>query len=109
MANDEETISEPAADHDASTNINGIAAAGREEGAEEIAVAVPDDDGNNGNRRFSKREIVGEMKKQAGLAGPLVSFNFLTYLLQVISVMFVGHLGPSPALPSPLLSLPSPA
>ncbi|XP_048228119.1 protein DETOXIFICATION 16 [Ricinus communis] len=44
-------------------------------------------------RRFTKDEIVLEVKKQLKLAGPLVSVNFLMYLLQVISVMFVGHLG----------------
>lgn len=27
------------------------------------------------------------------LAGPLVTVNFFIFLLQVISVMFVGHLG----------------
>ncbi|KAF2317168.1 hypothetical protein GH714_013486 [Hevea brasiliensis] len=43
--------------------------------------------------RFTKDEIFKEVKKQLVLAGPLVSVNFLTYLLQAISVMFVGHLG----------------
>ncbi|KAJ9162830.1 hypothetical protein P3X46_022572 [Hevea brasiliensis] len=43
--------------------------------------------------RFTKYEIFKEVKKQLVLAGPLVSVNFLTYLLQAISVMFVGHLG----------------
>lgn len=42
---------------------------------------------------FSKLEIVEEVKKQLLLAGPLVCVNFLINLLQVISVMFVGHLG----------------
>ncbi|CAK7344570.1 unnamed protein product [Dovyalis caffra] len=42
---------------------------------------------------FRKDEIVEEMKKQLVLAGPLVTVNFLIFLLQVISVMFVGHLG----------------
>ncbi|KAG5243661.1 protein DETOXIFICATION [Salix suchowensis] len=42
---------------------------------------------------FSKVEIVEEVKKQLVLAGPLITVNFLIFLLQVISVMFVGHLG----------------
>lgn len=42
---------------------------------------------------FSKVEIVEEVKKQLVLAGPLVTVNFFIFLLQVISVMFVGHLG----------------
>ncbi|CAI0394007.1 unnamed protein product [Linum tenue] len=46
--------------------------------------------------RFSRDEILEEVKKQLWLAGPLISVNFFTYLLQVISVMFVGHLGELP-------------
>ncbi|CAL1358525.1 unnamed protein product [Linum trigynum] len=46
--------------------------------------------------RFSRDEILREVKQQLWLAGPLVTVNFLTYLLQVISVMFVGHLGELP-------------
>lgn len=38
-------------------------------------------------------EIVEEMKKQLWLAGPLISVNVLQFSLQLISVMFVGHLG----------------
>lgn len=34
-----------------------------------------------------------ELKKQVGLAGPLVLVSLLQYSLQTISVMFVGHLG----------------
>ena len=46
------------------------------------------------SRNGAKREeILGEVKKQLKLAGPLVSVNLLLYSLQVISVMFVGHLG----------------
>ncbi|KAK9162414.1 hypothetical protein Syun_003316 [Stephania yunnanensis] len=36
------------------------------------------------------------MKKQVRLAGPLMSVSFLMYSVQVISVMFVGHLGELP-------------
>ncbi|KAF9604205.1 hypothetical protein IFM89_004911 [Coptis chinensis] len=34
-----------------------------------------------------------EVKKQLWLAGPLIAVNVLQYCLQVISIMFVGHLG----------------
>ncbi|XP_059285733.1 protein DETOXIFICATION 16-like [Lycium ferocissimum] len=40
-----------------------------------------------------KNEIFGEAKRLLILAGPLMSVNFLLYCLQVISIMFVGHLG----------------
>ncbi|KAF8008534.1 hypothetical protein BT93_K2256 [Corymbia citriodora subsp. variegata] len=42
---------------------------------------------------FEKDEIFSEMKRQLWLAGPLVVLNLMTYCLQVISVMYVGHLG----------------
>ncbi|XP_059657976.1 protein DETOXIFICATION 16-like isoform X1 [Cornus florida] len=38
-------------------------------------------------------ETIAELKLQLKLAGPLVMVNFLQYSLQMISVMFVGHLG----------------
>ncbi|KAK0587199.1 hypothetical protein LWI29_019024 [Acer saccharum] len=38
-------------------------------------------------------EINVELKKQMGLAGPLVAVSFLQCSLLMISVMFVGHLG----------------
>lgn len=38
-------------------------------------------------------EIWKEMKKQVNLAGPLVCYNLLIFSLQIVSVMFVGHLG----------------
>ncbi|KAH7571044.1 hypothetical protein JRO89_XS05G0243700 [Xanthoceras sorbifolium] len=37
--------------------------------------------------------FVEEAKKQIWLAGPLVAVSVLQYCLQVISIMFVGHLG----------------
>lgn len=40
-----------------------------------------------------KNEILEEMKRLLVLAGPLMTVNFLIYCLQVISIMFVGHLG----------------
>lgn len=47
-------------------------------------------------KRVSRQEVVEEMKKQAWLAGPLFTVDVLQYSLQVISVMFVGHLGELP-------------
>ncbi|XP_050373346.1 protein DETOXIFICATION 16-like [Argentina anserina] len=38
-------------------------------------------------------EIYEEVNRQLLLAGPLVSSNFLLFGMQVISVMYVGHLG----------------
>lgn len=37
-----------------------------------------------------------EMKKQFWLSAPLIGVSLLQYSLQVISVMFVGHLGSLP-------------
>ncbi|KAK1280277.1 MATE efflux family protein 5 [Acorus gramineus] len=42
----------------------------------------------------SKRaQVLEEVKRQLKLAGPLIAVSLLQYCLQVISVMFVGHLG----------------
>nr|XP_043639908.1 protein DETOXIFICATION 16-like isoform X2 [Erigeron canadensis]XP_043639914.1 protein DETOXIFICATION 16-like isoform X2 [Erigeron canadensis] len=43
-----------------------------------------------------RAEIVVEVKKQIGLAGPLIAVTLLQYCLEVISIMFVGHLGQLP-------------
>lgn len=45
---------------------------------------------------FSTVRFVEEVKRQLGLALPLIAVNMLQYCLQVISVMFVGHLGELP-------------
>lgn len=45
---------------------------------------------------IERAEVYEEVRKQLWLAGPLVSVSFLNYCLQVISVMFVGHLGELP-------------
>lgn len=37
--------------------------------------------------------IIEEIKRQLRLAVPLIAVNILQYCLQVISIMFVGHLG----------------
>ncbi|KAK1326850.1 MATE efflux family protein LAL5 [Acorus calamus] len=43
---------------------------------------------------IGKAEIlIGEVKRQLYLAGPLIAVSVLQYSLQVISLMFVGHLG----------------
>ncbi|XP_038879449.1 protein DETOXIFICATION 16-like [Benincasa hispida] len=46
------------------------------------------------NDKNHRRQQVGEeIKKQLWLAGPLILVSLLQYCLQMISVMFVGHLG----------------
>ncbi|XP_022754008.1 protein DETOXIFICATION 16-like [Durio zibethinus] len=57
---------------------------------------VSQDDAFESQAGFGKDEILSEVKKQLLLAGPLVSVNFLIFALQIISVMFVGHLGNLP-------------
>ncbi|XP_010044147.2 protein DETOXIFICATION 16 isoform X1 [Eucalyptus grandis] len=44
----------------------------------------------------SRAIIFEEVKKQAWLSGPLIGVSLLQYCIQVISVMFVGHLGELP-------------
>ncbi|KAL8056684.1 hypothetical protein ABFX02_04G135100 [Erythranthe guttata] len=41
----------------------------------------------------SKETILEELRKQLWLAGPLITVSLLQFCLQLISVMFVGHLG----------------
>lgn len=43
--------------------------------------------------KISRKEVIEEVKKHLWLAGPLISVSLLQYCLQMISVMFVGHLG----------------
>lgn len=43
-----------------------------------------------------KSSVKEELKKQLWLSGPLIGVSLLQFCLQVISVMFVGHLGPLP-------------
>uniref|UniRef100_A0A9I9DZE7 Protein DETOXIFICATION 16-like n=1 Tax=Cucumis melo TaxID=3656 RepID=A0A9I9DZE7_CUCME len=47
--------------------------------------------GLDGDQKWE--EVIREIKKQMGLAGPLVLVSFLQYSLQLISIMFIGHLG----------------
>lgn len=44
----------------------------------------------------SKGEIIEELKRQLRLAVPLIAVSFLQYCFQMISIMFVGHLGELP-------------
>ncbi|KAK6925314.1 Multi antimicrobial extrusion protein [Dillenia turbinata] len=46
--------------------------------------------------RIERKGILEEIKKQMRLAGPLIGVGILQFSLQVISVMFVGHLGELP-------------
>ncbi|PON31482.1 Multi antimicrobial extrusion protein [Parasponia andersonii] len=62
-----------------------------------IQVCEEDGLGNGRDRIHEKgirrKEILEEVKKQLWLAGPLISVSLLQFCLQMISVMFVGHLG----------------
>ncbi|XP_048499197.1 protein DETOXIFICATION 16 isoform X3 [Beta vulgaris subsp. vulgaris] len=60
-----------------------------------LLLSAPQKNANNGSL-VRKNEIVMEAMKQIKLAGPLMAVNFLLFSLQVISVMFVGHLGELP-------------
>ncbi|KAJ6718840.1 MULTIDRUG RESISTANCE PROTEIN [Salix purpurea] len=42
---------------------------------------------------FCRDDFIGEAKKQLWLSGPLIAVSLLQYCLQIISIMFVGHLG----------------
>nr|CAD1838201.1 unnamed protein product [Ananas comosus var. bracteatus] len=48
------------------------------------------------DKKRGEWEVVSEVKKQVWLAGPLIAGNLLQNIIQVISVMFVGHLGELP-------------
>ncbi|MCI01300.1 MATE efflux family protein 5-like, partial [Trifolium medium] len=43
-----------------------------------------------------RKDFFEEVKKQLWLAGPLTSASLLNFGIQIISVMFVGHLGELP-------------
>ncbi|CAK9142293.1 unnamed protein product [Ilex paraguariensis] len=64
-----------------------------EKGLEFPLVSVSSENEVNPRKGFNKAVIFAEVKKQLSLAGPLVSVNLLVNCLQVISIMFVGHLG----------------
>lgn len=54
------------------------------------------EEGGGGGWFIIREEILEEGKKQMVLAGPLIAVSLLQYCLQVISIMFVGHLGELP-------------
>lgn len=54
------------------------------------------EEGGGGGWFIIREEILEEGKKQVVLAGPLIAVSLLQYCLQVISIMFVGHLGELP-------------
>ena len=45
------------------------------------------------SRATERTEVLEEVRKQLWLAGPLICVNLLNFCLNIISVMFVGHLG----------------
>ncbi|CAI8583832.1 unnamed protein product [Vicia faba] len=45
------------------------------------------------SKEEDRRELIEEVKKQLWLSGPLVSVTLLNFGINLISVMFVGHLG----------------
>ncbi|KAM7484616.1 hypothetical protein LguiA_000625 [Lonicera macranthoides] len=67
-----------------------------EEGGEKSVIQLPliPINGREANEESSLRgQVIEEAKKQIWLAGPLIGVSLLQYSLQVISIMFVGHLG----------------
>lgn len=50
----------------------------------------------NNKKEQDRRELVEEVKKQLWLSGPLISVTLLNFGINLISVMFVGHLGELP-------------
>ena len=71
----------------------------REESLDSPLISIDEERGYNNlstkglNILINKDEIFEEVKKQLYLAAPLMTVNLLLNCLQVISVMFVGHLG----------------
>ncbi|RDY04640.1 Protein DETOXIFICATION 16, partial [Mucuna pruriens] len=59
-------------------------------------VILDNDTQQNNKRVVERREILEEVTKQLWLAGPLISVGLLNFCIQIISVMFVGHLGELP-------------
>jgi hypothetical protein len=50
----------------------------------------------NNKKEEDRRDLVEEVKKQLWLSGPLISVTLLNFGINLISVMFVGHLGELP-------------
>ncbi|GLU12951.1 hypothetical protein SLE2022_296040 [Rubroshorea leprosula] len=66
------------------------------ENNDDAVLDVNDEGRINEGGRTTRKKVIEEVKKQLWLAGPLVSVGLLWYSLQMISVMFVGHLGELP-------------
>lgn len=49
-----------------------------------------------GEKEKRSRFVKEEVEKQLLLSGPLIAVSLLQFCLQIISVMFVGHLGSLP-------------
>jgi len=45
------------------------------------------------NKEEERRKLVEEVKTQLWLSGPLISVTLLNFGINLISLMFVGHLG----------------
>ncbi|KAL6178197.1 hypothetical protein ACLB2K_049716 [Fragaria x ananassa] len=52
-----------------------------------------EDEERSHEKWFKREEVVEEVKRQLWLAGPLICVSILQYSIQIIAVMFVGHLG----------------
>ncbi|XVF50536.1 hypothetical protein PTKIN_Ptkin04bG0108900 [Pterospermum kingtungense] len=50
----------------------------------------------SGENHDGRKKVLDEVTKQLWLAGPLIAVSLLQYCIQMISVMFVGHLGELP-------------
>uniref|UniRef100_A0A0A0LS75 Protein DETOXIFICATION n=1 Tax=Cucumis sativus TaxID=3659 RepID=A0A0A0LS75_CUCSA len=48
------------------------------------------------DKNHTRQQVARELKRQLWLAGPLTLVGLLQYSLQMISVMFIGHLGELP-------------
>lgn len=60
-------------------------------------IQISSEEINNNHQTCSeKKKIIEEVKRQLWLSGPLISVSLLQFCLQMISVMFVGHLGELP-------------
>lgn len=65
----------------------------REEDHLEFALISKSGKEERSESRKKWEETMVEVKKLMGLAGPLMSVNLLLNCFNVISIMFVGHLG----------------
>ncbi|KAJ4823764.1 hypothetical protein Tsubulata_012080 [Turnera subulata] len=65
----------------------------QEPSLDELPEASEQNDRFESRTGFMKQEVLPEIRRQLVLAGPLVCVYFLSYLRQVISIAYVGHLG----------------